>query len=66
MTRTAKGNEILSHIPSQLAARPHMMNLQIFETPALLASPAITLENLLTKPLIGIPLQAKPGMFLDT
>jgi hypothetical protein len=38
MTRTAKGNEILSHIPAQWAARPHMMNLQSFETSALLAA----------------------------
>jgi hypothetical protein len=58
MTRTAKGNEILRHIRSQLAARLHMMNLQIFEASASLAPPAITLEHLLTKAPIEIPVQA--------
>jgi len=40
------------HIASELAAPLHMMNLQICRTPASLASPAIALEHLLTKPSI--------------
>ena len=50
------------HIRSQLASWLHVMDLQIFGTSASLASPAITLEHLLTKPPIGIRVQAKPGM----
>ena len=65
MACTAKGDEIFFHIPSQLAARLHMMNLEIFGTSASLASPAITLDHSLTKPPIGIPVQAKPGLSWD-
>jgi hypothetical protein len=55
MTDTAKGDEIFFHVSSQLAARLDVMDLEIFRTSATLASPAITVEYLLTKPLIGIP-----------
>ncbi len=65
MASTAKGDEILLHIPSQLTARLHMMNLQIFGTSASLASPTIALNNTLTKFPIGIPVQAKPGSSWD-
>jgi hypothetical protein len=57
MARTAKGNENLSHIPSQLAARSHMMNPKFLGTSASLASPTIALEHLLAEPPIGIPAQ---------
>ena len=65
MAYAAKGDEIFLHISSELAALLHMMNLQICRTPASLASPAIALENPLTKPPIGIPVQAKPGLSWD-
>jgi hypothetical protein len=52
MADAAKGYEIFFHIASELAAPLHMMNLQICRTPASLASPAIALEHLLTKPSI--------------
>ena len=55
MTHTAKGDEIFFHIPSQVTSRLHVMDLQILETSASLASPAIALEYLLAKSLIGIP-----------
>jgi hypothetical protein len=53
---TAKRHEIFFHIASQLAARLNMMDLEIFGTSALLASPAITLEYPLAKLSISIPL----------
>ena len=65
MTGTAKGDEIFFHIPSQLAARLHMMNLQICGTSASLASPTIALEHLLAKPSIRVPVQAKSGFSGD-
>jgi hypothetical protein len=65
MAGTAKGDEISFHIASQLAARLHMMNLQIFGTSALLASPTIALNNPLTKHPIRILVQAKPGLSWD-
>lgn len=63
MARTAKGDEILSHIPSQLAARLHMMNRKILGTSASLASPTIALEHLPAEHSIGIPVQAKSGLY---
>jgi hypothetical protein len=65
VARTAERDEIFFHIPSQQAARLHMMNLQILGTSTSLASPAITLEHLLTKSPIGIRIQTKPRMSLD-
>jgi hypothetical protein len=55
MTHTAQRDEIFFHIASQQAARLYMMDLQISGTSASLASPTITPEHLLAKPLIGIP-----------
>jgi hypothetical protein len=43
MAHAANGDEIFFHIPSQKAARLHMMNLQIFGASASLAAPAISL-----------------------
>jgi hypothetical protein len=65
MAPTAKGDEIFFRIASQMAARLNVVDLQILGTSASLASPAITLEHLLTKPPIGIPVQAKPGLSWD-
>ena len=59
MAGTTKRDEIFFHIRSQKAARLHMMNLKILGTSASLASPAIALEYLLAKTVIGIPVQAK-------
>ncbi len=65
MATTAKGDKIFFHIPSQQTARLYMMNLQIFGTSASLASPTVALNNPLTKPPIGIPVQAAPGLSWD-
>jgi hypothetical protein len=65
MAGTAKGDEISLHIASQQVARLHVMNLQILETSASLASPTIALEHLLTKSPIGIQIQAKPRISLE-
>ena len=65
MADTAKGDEIFFHIAPQKASRLHVMDLEIFGTSASLASPAIALEYLLAKLLIGILVQAKPGMSWD-
>jgi hypothetical protein len=65
VTYVAQGDEIFFHIASQLAARLHMMNLQILGTSTSLASPAIAVEHLLAKPMIGIQIQAKPRISLE-
>jgi len=65
MAGTAKGDEILFLIPSQLTSRLHMMNLKFLGTSASLASPGITLEHLPAKHSIGVPVQAKPRMSSD-
>jgi hypothetical protein len=55
MAPTAQGDEIFFHITSQMAARLYVMDLEIFGTSALLASPAVALEYLLAKPPIRVP-----------
>ena len=62
MAYAAKRDEIFCHIPSQLAAGLHMMNLQIFGASASLASPTIALEHLLAEHSISVPIQAKSGL----
>ena len=65
MAGTAKGDEIFFHIPSQRAARLHMMNLQICGRSALLPSPTIAFEHLPPEAPISVVVQAKPRMSSD-
>jgi hypothetical protein len=65
MACTAKCDEIFFHVASQLAARLNVMDLEIFGSSALLASPAITLEYPLAKFSIRIPLYATRGTFWE-
>jgi hypothetical protein len=65
MASTAKLYEIFFHIPSQLTSRLHMMNLKFLGTSASFASPAIALNNTLTKSPIGMPVQAKSRLSGD-
>jgi hypothetical protein len=65
MTHTAKSYEIFFHIGSQTTSPLDVMDLQILRTSASLASPAIAVEYLLAKPLIGIRIQAKPRISLE-
>jgi hypothetical protein len=55
MTHTAKSDEIFFHIPSQTTSLLDVMDLEILGTSTSLASPAVAVEYLLAKPLIGIP-----------
>ena len=54
-THTAKSYEIFFHIASQTTSLLDTMDLESFRTSASLAAPAIAVEYLLAKPLIGIP-----------
>ncbi len=58
MTHTAKSYEIFFHVASQTTPLLDVMDLEIFRTSASMASPAIAVEYLLAKPLIGIPVEA--------
>ena len=60
MTRTAQSDEILFHIVAQVASSLNVMDMEILRASALLASPAIAREHLLTKRPIEILVQAKP------
>jgi hypothetical protein len=62
---TAKGDEIFFHIASQMTSLLDVMDLQTLGTSTSLASPAIALEYLLAKPVIGIRIQAKPRISLE-
>jgi hypothetical protein len=57
-THPAKSYEIFFHVASQTTSLLDALDLEIFRTPASLASPAIAVEYALAKPLIGIPVQA--------
>jgi hypothetical protein len=59
MACTTKCSEIFFHVASQLAARLNVMDLEIFGTSALLASPAIAFEHLLPEIPIRIAVQAQ-------
>jgi hypothetical protein len=65
MACSANGDEIFFHIPSEQDSRLNVMDLQILGTSASLASPAIALEHLLAKRVIGIAVQAKPASSWD-
>jgi hypothetical protein len=62
MAYAAKGDEIFFHIASQKASRLNVMDMEIFGNSTSLASPAIALEYLPAKLLIGIPVQAQPRL----
>jgi hypothetical protein len=62
MAYAAKGDEIFFHIASQKASRLDMMDLETLGTSASLAPPTIALEYSLAQALIGVPVQAKPGL----
>jgi len=63
MAYTANGDEIFFHIPSQQAARLHVMNLELFGASAQLAAPAIALQHLHPETPVSILVQAKPRMY---
>jgi hypothetical protein len=65
MANVAQRDEIFFHIASQTTSLVDVMDLEIFRTSASLASPAIALEHLLTKPPIRIQIQAKPRISLE-
>jgi hypothetical protein len=62
MAPPTKGDEIFFHIASRKAVRFHAMDLQILGTSASLASPAIALQHLRAKELMGVPVLAKPEL----
>jgi hypothetical protein len=55
MAHVANGDEVFFDITSQMAARLHVVHLDVFGIAAALASPAIALESRLAKPLIRVP-----------
>ena len=61
VAKATKGDEISFQVTSQLASWLHVMDLQILGAAASLTSPAVALEHLLAKRMIGIRGQAKPG-----
>lgn len=62
MAWTAKGDEIFFHIASETASPLYMMDVQVFRTAAVLASPAIARKHLPAKRSIGILVESKPRL----
>ena len=64
VTTSAERDEVPVGIGSHPTPRLHVMNLEILRRPAVLASPAVPLEDLLSKFLVSFPIQSKAGPFL--
>jgi hypothetical protein len=62
MAATAKGDKVLRDIISQQASRANMVDLEIVWASAVLASPAIALQDLPAKFAVGIWIQPKPRL----
>jgi len=64
MTVDAKGDEVFSRVIPQPAAKCSVVNLQVFEGPTHLASPAISLQDLFVKKLILFQIEFESGCSL--
>jgi hypothetical protein len=64
MTTGTKRNQVLHHVAAELAPTFHVMDLQPFHGTALLAPPAISLQNLDSEFLVLFRAQFKPGLLL--
>ena len=64
MTADAKCYQVFESVVSQSAPRLDVMNLEILRRSAVLASPAVSLQNLFAKFIVGLPIQSKAGPFL--
>ena len=64
MTTGAKRNQVLHHVAAELASAFYVMDLQTFHGTALLAPPAISLQNPDSEFLVLFRAQFKPGLLL--
>ena len=64
MTTGAESNQIVHHIVTELTPRLHMMDLQGFHRSALLAPPAISLENTRPDDFVFFRIQFESRSFL--
>ena len=60
----AKSDQIFSSIIAKRAARTNMVHLKAFRDSAILASPAISLQHIATKPTIRIRIESEPRLSL--
>jgi hypothetical protein len=58
-----KSYEILSRIVAQAAPRLDVMDLKAFNTPAILAAPAVSLQNFTAELAISLSLEAQAWLF---
>ncbi len=61
VTTGAEGDEVLFGIVAQSPPRLDVVDLEVGTTPAGLAAPAIPLQYLLAKSMVGLGVQAEPG-----
>ena len=64
MTTDAKRNQVVHHITTEVAPGLHVMNLQAFHGTALLAPPAISLQEPESGFFVLFRAQFKPGLLL--
>jgi len=61
MTADAKCYQIFESVVSQPAPGLNVMNLEILRRSAVLASPAVPLEDLFSKLVVSLPIESKAG-----
>ena len=64
MAICAKGDQIFGSIIAKRATRTNMVHLKLFRGTAILASPTIPFEDIVTKLVIGISVESKPRLSL--
>ncbi len=64
MTTDAKRYQVFEGVVSQPASRLEMMNLEILRRSAVLAFPAVSLENLFAKFVVSLSIESKASLSL--
>jgi len=64
MTTDAECNQIVRHIPTKLAPRLEVMNLQVLRGTAVLAAPTVSFQHMVSDPGIFFPVQLESRLLL--
>jgi hypothetical protein len=64
MAVSAHGNQVVANIVTQQAARVNVVDVESIGASAILASPAVPLQHIVTKLEVGIRVESKPWLSL--
>ena len=63
MTDTAKRDQVVEDVITELVARFHMVYMQVVSGTAILAAPAVTIQHLLPQSFVGLGIQLQTRPF---